>query len=467
MRAWPEPMAWVKTPKRPWKGTRKWADVALVEAFKRFQRPVDPPLPQDEYKFTPAAIQALMHEGLVAEDIEEQRIRAWKLSRQMWKEQIECVQPFIDQIPAGIRTIIAPLSHRAWHMLSLLARCPGAIDLYHSNPALAYALSGHWLYRERRVKDPLRSARALVYKRQRDILAWMGFPATKSTQRIFQKIEIAELHPMALQYMKAALADPERRQVLSHLPVIKPEVLALVLNPELFGRVAMSFLMELSEPDATSRALTRILYDTLRMDRMHGGGHLPACFHSIRRMHQAHDELTARGNRIAFSRNLDFPEPPYAGTADFEPIRTLKELVTEGEQMRHCVASYADRIAGGTYYVYRVLKPVRATLAIHWHANRWTAHELQGFGNSLLRSVDFDGIIHSFFEDTCLRGPVGKAVDDEAGSAADDFDDLSFDVDVAEPPPWVPCDASGHPLLLFSPALRTTAETIRAVFTAA
>jgi hypothetical protein len=37
--------------------------------------------------------------------------------------------------------------------------------------------------------------------------------------------------------------------------------------------LAMSFLMELSVPGAASRALTRIFYDTLRMDRMHCGGH--------------------------------------------------------------------------------------------------------------------------------------------------------------------------------------------------
>jgi hypothetical protein len=175
-----------------------------------------------------------------------------------------------------------------------------------------------------------------------------------------------------------------------------------------------------------------------------------------------------RGNRIAFSRNLDFPPPPYAGTADLEPIRTLKELVEEGEQMRHCVASYADRIAGGSYYVYRVLKPIRATLAISWHGNRWMASELQGFGNALLRSVDFDGIVNSFFEGVCLRGPTAKSTDDEEGViSAVDLVDLSFDSDIAAPPPWVPCDAVGHPLLLFSPASRATAETIRAVFTSA
>lgn len=469
IRAWPDPMAWVKTPKRPWKGTRKWADVAMVSCFRRGQRPALQPPPLDDFKLTPGAMEDHKADGLTADEIEKHRILKWKMHQNTWREDLACVQPFIEQIPAEIRAIIAPLHHRAWHMLTMLARCPGALDLSRSNPALAFALSGHWFFREKRVTNPLRSTRALVYRRQRDILAWLGFPSTKSTQRIFQKIEINELHPVTLLRMRKALQDPACRKVLTHLPVIKPEVLKLVVIPELFARVSMRFLHELSASDGRLHGLIRIFYDTIRMDRLHGGGHLPACFHSIHRMHQAHDDLTARGNRIALSRNLIFPDPPYAGSEHCQPIRTLNELVREGEQMRHCVASYEDLIVNGSYYVYRVLQPVRATMAIRWRGNCWMVHEVEGFANSLLSASHVDQIVDSFFEGTCLRGPLPSSGPRSLPSMAEthDEDPRGIECAVCDPPPWVPCDNTGQPLLLFSPAVRNAADTIRSVFTAA
>jgi len=461
IRAWPEPMAWYRTPKRGWKGTRKWADDVLIECFRNLEQVQPKPEPLEAFALPPQIAEELKGESYTAEMLEDRRIFLWKVQQKAWKEQTECVRPFIEQIPADIRSLVAPHRYRAWHLLSLFARCPGAVDLYRSNPALAFALSGHWLYRDHRVTHPLRAARSLVCKRQREILAWMGFPGTKSVQRIFQKMAVAELHPAALQEMKAALRDPARHKVLSHLPEITPAVLALVLDEKNFPRVGMRLLLEMLEDDAAARGVRRLLRDAVRMDEQRGGGFMPGEIQSIRRLRDMHDNLVRCTNRIHLSKNRTFPEPPYAGTADIQPITTLHALLDEGIQMRHCVASYRDLITSGEYYVYRVLSPVRATLGVVWRRSRWRIDQLQGFANTVVPRHDREAVINAFYEGTCVRAGM-KLEEGESGSH-EACEAESRDVPV-EPVPWVPCDQTGHPVLMFSEDSKAAVATIRAVF---
>ena len=50
--------------------------------------------------------------------------------------------------------------------------------------------------------------------------------------------------------------------------------------------------------------------------------------------------------------------------------------------MKHCVAIHETSIAsGGKYYVYRVVAPERATLALRRTYRGWTIDELQGRRN--------------------------------------------------------------------------------------
>ena len=79
-----------------------------------------------------------------------------------------------------------------------------------------------------------------------------------------------------------------------------------------------------------------------------------------------HDDLIEKLNKKLDYGVLisSFGLPPLKGSADIQPIRDTADLIHEGRIMRHCVASYEDPILNGEYYVYRVLKPQRATLGL-------------------------------------------------------------------------------------------------------
>ncbi len=55
------------------------------------------------------------------------------------------------------------------------------------------------------------------------------------------------------------------------------------------------------------------------------------------------------------------------GNSHIVPITDFAGLRIEGLRQHHCVESYHSRISNGTYYVYQVLAPERATLGVKIH----------------------------------------------------------------------------------------------------
>jgi hypothetical protein len=81
------------------------------------------------------------------------------------------------------------------------------------------------------------------------------------------------------------------------------------------------------------------------------------------------------------------PEPPFPGvtTGDLhlEPLTTPTALYIEGRAQSNCVGAYAKHIRSGGIYVYQVLAPERATLAIgHYRNGTWRIMELKAAGNA-------------------------------------------------------------------------------------
>ena len=87
--------------------------------------------------------------------------------------------------------------------------------------------------------------------------------------------------------------------------------------------------------------------------------------------------------QIRLQRLRPFPPPPLPGTKDIVPICRGRDLVEEGRKQANCVGSYDSRVKDGKYYVYQVLSPQRATLAIVQSADsNWRIDELKTRGNN-------------------------------------------------------------------------------------
>ena len=80
---------------------------------------------------------------------------------------------FLESVPADVAKSVSRFPQRQWHLVALAARCPGALDLMQSSPALAVCLASNWAFHRPAVPQPMRSARALIRRPQPEIAAWL------------------------------------------------------------------------------------------------------------------------------------------------------------------------------------------------------------------------------------------------------------------------------------------------------
>lgn len=360
---WPHPQAWRKTLQAPW-----WSHVRpdihlpagdLSAALARAAEPPDPRSDPGFASLTPA---------------QQAGIRIAARARVAWDASI----------PVHVRDAIAPFPSRHWHLLSLVARCgPAALDLVRANPALAFALASSWVFRKTPVHRPLRSARALLAtgRKQRDIQAWLGFPASEPARRLLRKVTHNALGIPPLLYLRDAMGDPARMKLLAHMPRLNAEAIRIGTDARLLAHVRPNFLEEvaLAERRDDRPHAASLLMDTLEMfAQLRPVGSSFPRVRDVDSLIALHDGLVEELNCMSPERDaVAFPPPPVAGTATIVPICSGGELLEEGRLQSNCIASYWERIAIRQHvFVYRVLAPERCTLSLTRVGTRWVQGEL-------------------------------------------------------------------------------------------
>ena len=307
--------------------------------------------------------------------------RPWRM--QVWNK-------FYNTIPLDVRRIMARFRTGHWNHLQFLARCPGAMDLYESNNALAFALAHNRFFRKPAVARPWRSARALLRHNQRHILKWLGFLATESVRKILRKIVPRSLTVGRLIYPREALANPLVRDILSHCDRINAGVLRIVSDGRLRAYISSGLIMEIGDQknNDTYPHLAYILSDTIElMYRLNGSCTI---FRSVEQLKKAYSRLIVRA---CGPKNIQFsPQPaPIHGSSDIIPLTTPDEIAREGFEQRNClkwesIVDYLEGIVKGYIYLYRGLSPQRFTLSVEKHGGIWVRREIRGPGNREVKS---------------------------------------------------------------------------------
>lgn len=374
MRLWPEMLAWRRTRTKPWVPTRRHGDEFLryaplkIDVLERhvllrteFGGPLEERDCYDSFKFNAAAVLAAL-----------------------------------TTVPERERRIAARFKDRRWHVLALMARCPGAADLLESNPALGFALASNWVLKDPVPTQPMRAARGLVKRSQVEIMRWLGFPSTQRVRRILSRIEPKALSGKKLPLLRRALWDSTLQEMLVHLPVITADVMAFVCDAYVSDRVTHRFLLDVVQKRAVAATggwTDPLFYyshwrnacsDARWLDRAQ-----LSTLRTVAQLKKWHDELAVARDRVRDTQRVldaemprvDFCPPPFAGTAAVEPILDSDSLLEEGHAMEHCVASYRHAVEAGRYFVYRVSSPVRATLGLRRDGEFWTIDQIRGFQN--------------------------------------------------------------------------------------
>lgn len=396
MRMWPDMLAWRKTKTKPWAATRRHADERLTRDF------LEPGL-MERY-----ALLRTQYGGPIR----------WEDCFDRMKLDFAAALPAVQTIPDRERAIAASFSDRRWHLLAMMARCPGATDLLEANPALGFALANSWVLKDPPPTQPMRAARALLRRSQGNIQAWLNLPGTERVRRILRKVDRAALSGRMLPLIQRALWRPEVQNILAHLPVINSAVIRFLTDPDCVGMLTPRFLLDVLERSIAfhvngapmNHHACGLWRDAIRMARTMSSTR-PAELRSMQHLQRWHDGLVRDYNRYTRGLGLDGAaqlsdvpyRPPFAETFGIQPLLNFNYLCQEGREMHHCVASYHSQIVAGQYFVYRVTSPIRATLGLRRLDGEWQLDQLVEAGNAPVDVWGCDDVMRRLTESDAVH----------------------------------------------------------------
>jgi hypothetical protein len=222
----------------------------------------------------------------------------------------------------------------------------------------------------------------------RTTLVEVGWPCTRSTIRILQKLKPGYTNSLLLGQLKMHLLDRQKLRLLRHLKHIDSAIIdTLHLPSETLSVRLLELASERAGIIGAHSMLTvceMIMYFRKEVRQFpvwpYRNGHLSSetFFHAeqLILMHQSMKNLNTE---------IRFPMPPVETfqSSKFEarPIRIPSELYQEGILMRNCLPGYADRIASGSYFAYRLMKPERASLLLYKSGRGWMPWQLKTISN--------------------------------------------------------------------------------------
>jgi PcfJ-like protein len=313
---------------------------------------------------------------------------------------------FRFSLPKPVAARAEKFQSRQWALLRLFHAREQTLELAALNPALCFALGNHPSFFDGKTPAPAEDAAKVSERRQREIAGWLGFPATDGAVRILAKLAPESASVELLRPLRLALQNPEVAKALAHLPHLNAGVIAIAMDPLLLAASTPQLLTEItgSAPEKYRASTAELLDDTLRMLRsVHPNRGTPR-LQSIARLREMHDEISVEYLRQKNPRLREFrlPRPPLRGTPDIVPICTVEDLIHEGTVQNNCVATYAERVQHRGIFIYRVLKPERATLSIVLTADGdWQIGELKRRSNTAVSPVTRQ-VVESWLDEYAL-----------------------------------------------------------------
>ncbi len=277
------------------------------------------------------------------------------------------------QVPKDVRDAVCRASFAGfqWSSLSMIARCPGALELAQQDPMLAAMLAIGNRVRPVPVSWLHRSVRALLKhpdrrSRLRRIQAWLDVDTSRSFLRLTRKSNLPG-HHWRWHHWKLILdlwAVPRGRKLLQHLPEVTPdhaefiEVLRRIGTIEQVAEMIHPNLMREISDQGIFGGACMIAHDVVgiwplvwadrplplfrdldHLERVRTEVNLAYEFAHRRELGEEQQRRQAVLDALKQGTSAEslFPPPPLAGSDTILPLRTPKALIREGISMGHCL----------------------------------------------------------------------------------------------------------------------------------
>ena len=315
----------------------------------------------------------------------------------------------------SILNIVDSLSAKIFHSVScfrenkarLLKICfnvgKPAVELMEDCPAII-SLIAAGLNAKMPVREYTEQAKYLVRQKRKKILSYFSYPSSKSVIKLMRKIPAPDTGLSYLESFRKIMleGDPKEIKILQHAEHINWMVLHLLSGGYFDSRVRASFILEigrLTEHEELYEVHRQISEMDRIIDAADGELTVPALT-NLKSLEIVHDRLVSEYMEVKKYKEIikmEFPAPPLPGMeiANEEkgrygifPLKNGIDLLCEGLEMEHCIATYAHKIVeeNGWLYAYHVHLPNKPPATILIRNNpclgKAQIEEIRGFHNS-------------------------------------------------------------------------------------
>jgi len=285
---------------------------------------------------------------------------------------------FLSNIPADVRSLAAPFRYGQSTMLKWIATNQYAAELFKSAPLLFWML----IARQQLVGWPDAHVENLFSSQRSKVLSAISGVSHRSGLKFLNRIELDEGNEKECEILINALRSGFHQSRCGQEKRIPMHwVGAAAAYPELsHSRAFHNFCLASPEPSTEFnrelRQFARFWEDALNVARVveiyDAEIALNPCkdFQAVRRLHDRWTDRLNQRQALVVDGATAFPATPVPGNADIHPIQTLEDLQAEGRLMHHCVSVYEAKIRAGSCYIYRMLKPERATIELRFSGNQ-------------------------------------------------------------------------------------------------
>ena len=269
----------------------------------------------------------------------------------MWKESFPLeVLSALEAMP----------SHKA-RLAEYAAKSRSARDLLVSNPILLWGLCEYGFLNGISIGE----IEELTRLKQRDLCQHLKLEGTRQQVRLLKRMSRVSRTKDELRSYIRLLKYQEVCNYLSHAKGDLWQDLKLLMKHSwLAGCPARVLIPLLSQQEHWI-----IFRDILRM--LDNISALQQCT-SINALNRLHDRLVVdlnqrRGRELIRDERgqpKSLPTPPIPAGENIEPVGSQMDLIQEGKEMHHCIASHLRSVVDGKFAVYRMTGPERLTIEV-------------------------------------------------------------------------------------------------------
>lgn len=153
-----------------------------------------------------------------------------------------------------------------------------------------------------------------------------------------------------------------------------------------------------------------VYFDTVELGKHIGLKHsqsiVDAC-ECVEAVRSLHDSWSAVLNRKVeyLSHDEILPEPPLSGNQWIIPLHSVNEILREASEMKHCLASYIDKLRVGKSFIYRVIRPQRATCEIVLRSGLYEISQISLYKNNPANEQTWESVASWLAGENKLHNP--------------------------------------------------------------